>query len=123
MPKTHKMYLLVVQQEKISITCALVIKADVTEGIFHPGNQEGTHEAFINELRSGVAAWVRQTDEGRQTYEYAGTAMNFGDLAGIPMEPILKHCPNIKSLEFIDVEHGALSYDTSVCNEVEEDET
>ena len=120
--KTHDVEILILRQEHLSISQALIIRATVTDAIFSTDEDE-MHDAFEEELSDGIRQWVRQTKEGRELYEYATSDMNFGDLASHGGTPYLTYCPNILNLEFVQPQiSNVLTYDTFVCGEVEEDE-
>jgi hypothetical protein len=112
----------------VEISNMLLVRADVDDALVDPSlPPEEQQEAFLDLLQGGIQAWVRQTREGRELYEYATDDMNFGDLALIASEsgqpPYLKYCVGIASLSLIGLELAeALTYDSRVCGNVDEDE-
>ena len=79
-------------------------------------------EEFLDELKDGVTAWARKTENGRQCWEYAGTDMNIGDVSEYFNE-IVAYCPNIEEISVQDLEvSGDWSYDTVLCDDIEEDD-
>ena len=81
-----------------------------------------TDEEVADAIKDAVTSWARQSEEGRDAFDRAGTDLNVGDLAGENISEIVAHSPNIYSLELnhIPVASDWL-YDTSLCNDITED--
>lgn len=81
-----------------------------------------TEEDLVEEIRSVVSDLCRKDAIFRNLYEYAGTDMNIGDLAGFEKD-ICKNSASILELRFDDslVTAKEWHYDTSLCEDIDED--
>ncbi len=104
----------VYRQEGLRIDPIVLVTASVTPAIIDD-------EDLVKTISNGVTKWVRATKEGRELYEYAGTDMNLGDLAGHESD-ILPYCIGVKKLSFDWLDAAPhWVYDTSLCDDISED--
>ncbi len=78
---------------------------------------------LIKCLRNGINEWVKESEEGKACYAYAGDDMNIGDLvSSMANEEIVAYCQGINSIsiEQIDVSNH-WTYDTRLCDTIEDD--
>lgn len=76
----------------------------------------------LNELlQNGVEAWARSTESGQSVYEYSGTDMNFGDIAGYA-ERIMEFIPGCVEFRLESIEASRhFTYDSSLCGDLDDE--
>jgi hypothetical protein len=106
---------LLIYRQEFSVSQAIVVNA-LTKPVI--ANDEDLLEA----IKNAVTEWARKTKEGREAFEYSGTDMNIGDLGGYEKD-FIKFNQNIITLSFEQVDLSKeWHYDTSLVNDIEEDD-
>jgi hypothetical protein len=115
-----KFQLLVYRQEGMTTSQFTLVNAVVN------GEKIQHDEELVAALKAGVTRWVKETDEGKAAYKYAGDDMNIGDLGTLDLlifGEILYFCPDIYELDFQFLDEMATdhwNYDTRLCERIEE---
>lgn len=65
---------------KLEIYVPRIDKNLVNLAIIKAKTKHSSVDAFKNALRNALTAWVKETDEGKQAWEYSSEDFNVGDL-------------------------------------------
>jgi hypothetical protein len=115
MPNYEVMQFIVYRQDGFAVSNFMLVSATVDS------NRIKTNADLVAAFKAGVTEWAKNTEEGKAAYEYAGSDMNIGDLAGHNIEPIIAlYCAGIKSMRIQQIDDAShWMYDTSLCEEID----
>ncbi len=112
-----QVHALLCRQEKLSVTQAVVV-------VFHIEDTcTFDDDDLLDELKDATTEWARRLKTDGIVFGYAGDDMNIGDIAAsADLDEIAEYAPNIRKIEIIRPDIPAdFTYDTSLCNDIEED--